>query len=302
MAIPDYQTLMLPALEILGDRNEWRNRDIRKKLAKQFELSNEELDQLLPSGKQTTFANRVAWALVYLQKAGLAERPKRGYSQITQKGLEILTTHPKRIDRKYLMQFPEFLEFQNIKRNDKDGKKAEDENLDETPLELLETGYQKIRSELASDLLDMIKRCSPEFFERLVIRLLLKMGYGGSRLEAGRRIGGSGDGGVDGIINEDKLGLDVIYIQAKRWDNTIVGRPEIQKFVGALHGKRAKKGIFITTSSFSNEAREYASNIDNRVVLVDDEQMAEYMIDHNVGVSTVEAYEIKKIDSDFFED
>lgn len=294
MAIPDYQTLMLPALAILGDRNEWRNRDIREKLAKQFELSGEELDQLLPSGKQTTFANRVAWALVYLQKAGLADRPKRGYSQITQKGVEILVRNPERIDRKFLMQFPDFREFQSIKKENKVTEKEEDGTATETPEELLEAGYHRITSELASDLLDMIKKCSPEFFERLVIRLLLKMGYGGSRLEAGKRIGGSGDGGVDGIINEDKLGLDIIYIQAKRWDNTIVGRPEIQKFVGALHGKRAKKGIFITTSSFSNEAREYASNIDNRVVLVDGDQMAGYMIDHNVGVSTVETYEDKE--------
>jgi len=303
MAIPDYQTLMLPVLETLRDQNVWRNRDVIETLVNTFSLSDEEKKHLLPSGKQATFDNRVMWAQTYLRKAGLIESVKRGYSKITQQGVDIVCKAPNRIDVNYLMQFPDFQEFRANKRETlQHGEKEIADEIADTPQEFIESGFQKIQSALESELLDRIKACSPEFFERLVLQLLLAMGYGGSREEAGQRIGGSGDGGVDGVINEDKLGLDVIYIQAKRWDNSTVGRPEIQKFVGALQGKRAKKGVFITTSYFSSDARDYVSHINDRVVLIDGEQLAQFMIAHNVGVSTVETYEIKKIDSDYFEE
>jgi len=210
-----------------------------------------------------------------------------------------LKRNPGKIDVTYLNKFQAFQEFRELGKNKVDQKGEEDNYTENTPEEQLEIGFQKITKSLSSELLDLIKSCTPEFFERLVIQLLLKMGYGGSREDAGKRIGGSGDGGIDGVINEDKLGLDVIYIQAKKWEGS-VGRPEIQKFVGALQGQRAKKGIFITTSSFTSDAKNYPSQIENRVVLIDGEQLAQFMIDHNVGVSTVDTYEIKKIDSDFF--
>jgi restriction system protein len=298
MAIPDFQSLMLPALCALGDGKEHRLRDVVDYLANEFSLTIEEKNELVPSGKSRTFYGRVSWAQVYLRQAGLIERTRRGYGKITERGLEELNSKPERIDVAYLMRFPEFQEFRKVEKKT-DQPEAIEQSSGNTPEELLELGFQKITKSLSSELLGLIKSCSPEFFERLVIQLLLKMGYGGSREDAGKRIGGSGDGGIDGVINEDKLGLDVIYIQAKKWEGS-VGRPEIQKFVGALQGQRAKKGIFITTSSFTSDAKNYPSQIENRVVLIDGEQLAQFMIDHNVGVSTVETYEIKKIDSDFF--
>ncbi len=301
MAIPDYQTLMLPVLRALGDGKERHIRDVIESLADEFSRTNEERNVVLPSGKQKMFDNRVGWSRTYLKKAGLIESPKRGYVRISKNGADVLSQKPESIDVNFLNRFPEFQEFRTLGKNDVVQKDESDNYTENTPEEQLEIGFQKISKSLMSELLERIKSCSPEFFERLVVQLLLKMGYGGSREDAGRRIGGSGDGGVDGIINEDKLGLDVIYIQAKKWEN-VVSRPEIQKFVGALQGKRAKKGVFITTSSFSSEARAYVENIENRVVLIDGEQMAQFMIDHNVGVSTVDTYEIKKIDSDFFSD
>ncbi|WP_323314147.1 restriction endonuclease [Anabaena cylindrica] len=224
------------------------------------------------------------------------------FFQITDRGKNILIRNPSEINLKFLNQFPEFIEFKTTK---KDNDKSEPEIIEiseTTPQESIEFGYQKIRKELELELLNRVKSCSPDFFERLVVDLLVKMGYGGSRRDAGRAIGKSGDGGIDGIIKEDKLGLDIVYIQAKRWDNTVVGRPEIQKFVGALHGQRARKGVFITTSRFSQEAREYVSIIDSKIVLIDGQELAQLMIDNHVGVSTVSIYEIKKIDSDYFTD
>ena len=299
MAIPDFQSLMLPVLRALGDGKERKNSDVANSLADELSLTDEERNALLPSGKQRTFRNRVSWAQVYLRQAGLIESTRRGYGKITEKGLEELSARPEKIDIKFLMRFPEFQKSRKGLRNVPDQTDTMDKSTENTPEELIEFGFEKITKDVASELLKRIKNCTPEFFERLVIQLLLKMGYGGSREDAGRRIGGSGDGGVDGIINEDKLGLDVIYIQAKKWEN-VVGRPEIQKFIGALHGRHAKKGVFITTSYFSSEARACVENIENRVVLIDGEQLAQFMIDHNVGVSTVDTYEIKKIDSDFF--
>ncbi|MEK6765066.1 MAG: restriction endonuclease [Planctomycetota bacterium] len=303
MSIPDYQTVMLPLLEHLGDKEEKATRETLDALASKFNLTEEEKKELLPSGQQPIFSNRVGWAKVYLKKAGLIESTRRGYYKITQKGLNIFSEKPSKIDNEYLKQFSEFLDFTKG-RSEKGGNEGKNIELcdianEKTPEEYLEFGYQKIHKDLSQDILDRIKGCSPAFFERLVIELLLKMGYGGSRKEAGKTIGRSGDEGIDGIIKEDRLGLDVIYIQAKRWENT-VGRPEIQKFAGALQGQRAKKGIFITTSNFSKEAQEYASLIESKIVLIDGEQLSSYMIDLDIGVSKVASYDIKRIDSDYF--
>lgn len=299
MAIPDYQTIMLSLLKYAGDDQEHFVRDAVESLADEFELSDEERKELLPSGQQEIFRNRVNWALTYIKQAALVQATRRGYFRITERGKEVLSQNPPRIDAKFLEQFPEFIEFRQRKKDKDDKHKIEPPPTTETPEEALEGAYEKLQEGLASDLLQNIKECSPSFFERLVVDLLVKIGYGGSRKEAGQAIGRSGDGGIDGIIKEDKLGLDIIYIQAKRWDGS-VGRPEIQKFAGALQGQRARKGIFITTSNFSKEAWDYVKYLDTKIILIDGEQMAELMIDHNVGVSPVASYEIKKIDTDYF--
>jgi restriction system protein len=302
MTIPDFQAIMLPLLQYASDGKEHSLREAITYLADVFNLSDEEKKGLLPSGQQTVFDNRVGWARTHLKKAVLLEYPKRGFFQITDRGKDLLIQNPTKINIKFLNQFPEHIDFLNSK---KDNDKSEPEIIEiseTTPQESIEFGYQKIRKELELELLNRVKSCSPDFFERLVVDLLVKMGYGGSRRDAGRAIGKSGDGGIDGIIKEDKLGLDIVYIQAKRWDNTVVGRPEIQKFVGALHGQRARKCVFITTSRFSQEAREYVSIIDSKIVLIDGQELAQLMIDNHVGVSTVSIYEIKKIDSDYFTD
>ena len=299
MAIPDYQSIMLPLLRFAADGNEYSLRQAIEGLAEKFGLTDAEKNELLPSGQQPRFDNRVGWSRSYLSKAALLESTRRGHFRITQRGQEILTKNLPEINVKLLDQFPEFIEFRAKHRErEETTETAETETL-QTPGELLETAYQKLREDLTAELLKFVRECSPAFFERLVIDVLVKMGYGGSRKEAGQAIGRSGDEGIDGIINEDRLGLDVIYIQAKRWQATI-GRPEIQKFAGALQGHRAKKGVFITTSDFSREAGEYVAKIDSKIVLIDGEQLAQLMIDNNVGVTPVTAYETKKIDSDYF--
>ncbi|MFC1996970.1 restriction endonuclease [Chloroflexota bacterium] len=297
MAIPDFQTIMLPLLELAGDGEEHYIHGAVDELAKYFQLTEEEITELLPSGQQPAFYNRVGWARTYLKKAGLLEDPRRGYFNITPRGKETLKRRPTKIDMKYLRQFPEYVEFRQTTRE----KDEPPENGELTPEEALEEAYQKIREDLASDLLDHVIKSTPGFFEKLVVELLVSMGYGGSRRDAARAVGKSGDEGIDGIIDEDRLGLDTIYIQAKKWDPTNpISRPEVQKFVGALHGKRARKGIFITTSRFTNEAREYVSHIDPKVVLIDGIRLAELMIDNFVGVSLASSYELKRIDSDYF--
>ena len=302
MTIPDYQTIMLPLLKLMNDGNVSPLADLRESLSDFFTLSDDERLELLPSGTQPVFDNRVAWATVYLHKAVLLERPKRGHYQITERGLSALNENPEKINIKFLEKFPEFIEFKNKKREEKrKPPRIKDGLLEINPEEALENAYQEIQRTLASDLLQTIKGCTPAFFERLVIDVLIKMGYGGSRREAGQAMGKSGDGGIDGIIKEDKLGLDIIYIQAKRWDGT-VGRPEIQKFAGALQGQRARKGIFITTSNFTKDASEYVLNIESKIILIDGERLAELMIENNVGVSSIGSYKIKKIDSDYFFD
>lgn len=302
MPIPDYQTLMLPLLKSAQDGAEHTMRQTVERLAADFNLSQEEQTELLPSGQQAVFTNRVAWARFYLKKAGLIDSPRRGSLKITERGLSVLATSPATIDNKFLDQYQEFKEFRESSKSpqvDKSATSTEEEL--QTPEENLEQAHQRIRSELVEELLQKILTCSPAFFEHLVVELLVKMGYGGSRKDAGERVGQSGDGGIDGIIKEDRLGLDTIYIQAKRWQGT-VGRPEIQKFVGALSGQRAKKGVFITTSRFTADAMEYVSLIETKVVLIDGGKLASLMIDFDVGVSTQATYVIKKIDSDYFEE
>jgi restriction system protein len=299
MAIPDYQSLMLPLLHFLADKKERSFRETVDVMAKEFHLSEEELRELLPSGKQPIFANRVGWARTYMKKAGLLESTKRGSFRITDRGLKVLSQKPPKINVKYLRQFPEFIEFQAIKHEKNEGEKEVEEEKEKTPEELLETAYQQLNDQLVSDLLKQIKEIPPGLFEKIVVELLVAMGYGGTLRDAGQAIGKSGDEGIDGVIKEDRLGLDAIYLQAKKWENT-VGRPEIQKFAGALQGQRAKKGIFITTSNFSKEAYDYTSRIDTKIVLIDGEQLARLMIDHNIGVASISKYEIKKVDSDYF--
>jgi restriction system protein len=301
--IPDYQSLMLPLLKLVSDRQEHKYRDLIENLATAFQVTDDERKELLASGNQAIFDNRVGWAKTYLKKAGLLDSPKRATFVITQIGLDTLKKNPDRVDAKYLRQFPAFLEFQNASRNDNE---TEEEIIivetnEQTPEENLDKVYQRIRKSLASELLNRVVELSPIFFERLVVELLVKMGYGGSIKDAGKAIGKSGDEGIDGTIKEDKLGLDIIYIQAKRWrPGNVVGRPELHKFVGALAGQGAKKGIFITTSNFTKEALEYTPKNETKIVLIDGEQLAQLMIDYNLGCTTQQIYELKKIDSDYF--
>jgi restriction system protein len=303
MPIPDFQKLMLPLLEFASDDQEHYSRDAVEMLAQQFNLTDAEREELLPSATDRRFNNRVHWALTYLRQAGLLESTRRGYFQITTLGRQIVQQRPPRVDIKFLTQFPAFVEFREPGRRSPNGQTEtiplEPTPHERTPEELLEFGYQAIRQALAAELLSRVKACSWSFFERLVVELLVKMGYGGSRKDAGEAVGRSGDEGIDGIIKEDRLGLDIIYIQAKKWEG-VVGRPEIQKFVGALHGQRARKGIVITTSSFSRDAEEYVKGIESKIVLIDGQRLSELMIDHDVGVTAVSAYQVKRIDSDYF--
>jgi restriction system protein len=280
MPIPDYQSLMLPLLKVAADGKVHTKRDATQELSQRFELTEEECKELLPSGNQAVFDNRFGWARTYLKKAVLIQYPQRGHFQITDRGKSVLAKNPPVINVAFLRQFPEFLEFHGQKTIGDPEPPESPESLSETPEELV----------------------ASEFFERLVVRLLIAMGYGGSLVDAGKAIGKSGDGGVDGVIKEDKLGLDLIYLQAKRWDSASVGRPEIQKFVGALHGKRARKGIFLTTSTFTKDAHEYAEGLETKVILIDGVQLAELMFDYGVGVQTESTYLVKRMDSDFFED
>jgi restriction system protein len=298
MSIPDYQTLMLPLLKLAADGEEHTLPTLVEALAAEFRVADIERRELLPSGGQFIFDNRVGWARTYLKKAGLVASPKRGIIQITERGRQVLREKPTLVDNKLLRRFPEFLEFQNAQADDRGHTNVVDESLD--PQESIEAGYQRIKKQLSSELLARAKGASPAFFERLVVELLLKMGYGGSRKDFGEAIGKPGDRGIDGVIKEDKLGLDMIYIQAKRWDNAPVGSKEIQAFVGALHGKKARKGVFITTTDFSKAARDYVRDIQDKVILINGEELADLLVEHDVGVSTVAKYDIKKVDHDFF--
>lgn len=307
MTVPDYQSLMLPLLRFASEQNgETSNREAVEALSHELSLSEDDLKEMLPSGLQSTLVNRLSWASIYMRKAGLLEATRRGYYRITARGRDLLKKQQKSINVKLLKQYPEFVAFQQQKgtRASARGIKAKG-SLDisaATPSEALEAAYEKLRDELGDELLGRLKKTSASFFERVVVELLVKMGYGGSRSDAGKAIGKSGDGGIDGIIKEDKLGLDAVYIQAKRWDSNSVGRPDVMQFAGALQAQRATKGIFITTSKFTDEARSYVSQIGSKIVLIDGVQLTNLMIEHDVGVSTVSLYPVKKIDSDYFDE
>lgn len=303
--IPKYEEIMLPFLKYLSDEKEHSLSETHDTLAKHFNLNDSELRELLPSGRQPIFRNRVGWARTYLKKAGLLNSPKRAHFKISERGLELLKENPNQITSKFLTRYEEFVEFQSIQRDKKDEEEIAQpqvvNNAGQTPEELLEMAYQKLHSELSKELLEIVKSCSPDFFERLVIDLLITMGYGGSRKEAGQAMGKSGDGGIDGIIKEDKLGLDVIYLQAKRWENAVPVK-EIRDFTGALASKKAKKGIFITTSHFPKSVYEFVTQVEYKIILIDGERLADLMIENSIGLSTVNTYHIKTIDSDYFEE
>jgi restriction system protein len=279
-----------------------RATDVGKLLSSQFKMSDAEMTERLPSGQSTIFENRVGWARTYLKKAGLIEPVLRGQYRITPRGLDVLKSKPLRIDAAFLKQFPEFVEFISPKN---DGQTIDTRVIEspesQTPLEVLDGAYQRLRRELADELLQTVRAATPAFFEHLVVDLLVAMGYGGSLKDAGQAVGRTGDDGVDGIIKEDRLGLDAVYIQAKRW-TAVVGRPEVQAFAGSLEGHRARKGVFIATSQFSRDAREYVTRIEKRIVLIDGEQLAQLMMDFAVGVTEVDTYSVKKLDRDYFEE
>ena len=290
---------MLPLLRHVADGGEYTIAGSRDVLADQFSLSEEERKERLPSGAANRFYNRLAWAKTYLERAGLIEMVRRGCFKISPAGAEVLANPPERIDIAFLDQFPGFAEFRKKSPSNESQTEGSSSQGAITPEEALEEAYQRLRDELAAEVLTLVRKADPAFFEQLVVDLMLKMGYGGPGDDAGSVTSYGGDAGIDGVINEDYLGLDVVYLQAKRWENT-VGRPEIQKFVGALHGKRAKKGVFLTTSNFSADAIEYVKTIDPRVVLIDGMKLAQLMVEYNVGVSTAQTYEIKRVDSDYF--
>ncbi len=302
MPIPSYDGTMLPLLRLLGDGVEHDVREVRDRLATQFKLTDDERQQRLPSGRVAVFDSRVGWGKTYLEKAGLLATARRGAYRITDAGKAVLAENPPRIDKAYLMRFESFRAF---------AAPAEGETTlpaeappvaaasGITPEESLDRAYREIRQKVETELLDAVSKASPGFFEKLVVELLVKMGYGGTLEDAGRALGRSHDGGLDGIIKEDKLGLDAIYVQAKRWQNN-VGRPDVQAFAGSLEGERARKGVFITTSSFTNEAREYVRKIEKKIVLVDGAQLTAFMVDFGIGVNTVSTYAIKSVDTDYF--
>ncbi len=295
MAVPDFQSFFKPLLDLAADEKEHSVQEAREVIAKVMALPEADMKEPLPSGIQTKFENRVAWAKSYFIQAKVLESPRRSMFRITQRGMELHKEGHTRIDIRILNRYPEFLEFHKARSP----KEEEQEPSKETPEETLQKSYESIRGDLAGQIVQRIANNSPQFFERLVVDLMVAMGYGGSRTDAGKSIGGSGDEGIDGIIKEDRLGLDLVYLQAKRWEGT-VGRPDVQKFVGALHGKRAKKGVFITTSKFSDDAKNYVETIDPKVILIDGRMLAELMIDYGLGTTTTATFEVKRIDSDYF--
>lgn len=302
MPIPDYQSFMLPVLMIAGDGGTHSPRPMASKAADQFGLTEEQRNELLPSGSQSTVVNRVNWAMYYLYRAGLLERPTKGKYLISEKGREVLSSKPEKIDTVFLKQFESFQDFQN--KSSKSSTSQETNPLPDPsvdPLEQLEKTAAHLKNELASELQDTLKSTDPYFFERVVIDLLSAMGYGGSREEAAKVTKASGDGGIDGTINEDRLGLDIIYVQAKRYQNT-VPIAHIRDFAGALLGRRARKGVFITTSDFPQSAKDFVGNIDQKIILIDGLRLTELMIEHSIGVSIRQTIQIKTIDSDYFEE
>jgi restriction system protein len=298
MAIPKFEDIFLPFLRTISNQKIHTLKDVREKLAKRFRLTPEEREEQVSSGSRR-FDTRVAWAKVDLIKASLVESPERGKLRITPRGLQLLAERPRKLNIKILKEkYIEYAEFRRQIRSSEDEIQVEENQESSTPEEALEAGYKQLRKALQQDLLDKIKECSPYFFEKLVVHLLVAMGYGGAHEE---KLGLSRDGGIDGMIKEDKLGLDVIYIQAKRWSNP-VGRPDLQAFAGSILGRSAQKGVFITTSRFTKDATEYVKHLNQKIILVDGEQLTDYMIDFNVGVHETARYVVKKIDTDYFLD
>jgi len=307
MPIPDFQSVMLPLLQLLSDGKEWRMRDVTETLANRFQLTQQEREEMLPSGQQTLFSNRVGWAKTHLKGAGLISNPSRGKVSLSEEGRAVLAAQPQAINCRFLRQFPSYLELVGRARSDEAAEAAEvesslaDTESIQTPLELMDESFHALRRATADELLVKLRECSPGFFEKIVVKLLQAMGYGGVTGEA-LVTGRSGDAGIDGIIKEDKLGLDVVCIQAKRWEGT-VGRPVIQGFVGSMDFVRARKGVILTTSQFSREAVDFVDRIEGKkVVLIDGPQLADLMIDHNVGVLPTKNYELKEVSNDFFDE
>ena len=302
MAVPDFQSVMLPFLETLQDGKERTMRELTEQLALRFKLTEEERQEHLPSGPQSLFYNRVAWAKTHLKNAGLIDNPVRGKVSISEEGRKVLLQKPSTINCKFLKQFPSYLKFIG-QTPDQDGEGKEETVIEstQTPLELMDASFNTLRKATAEELLARLKACSPAFFEQVVVRLLRAMGYGGVTGDASVT-GKSGDGGIDGIIKEDKLGLDVVCIQAKRWDGS-VGRPVIQGFVGSMDYIRAKKGVILTTSQFTKDALDFVDRIEGKkVVLIDGPKLANLMIEHNVGVNPTKLYELKEVSNDFFDE
>ncbi|MFK4647944.1 restriction system protein [Bradyrhizobium ottawaense] len=302
MSIPDYQTLMLSVLRLAAE-GEKRVADVEGPIADEFQLSEEERQELLPSGRQRLLANRIHWAKFYMSKAGLVASPRRGRFIASEAGRQLLASNPTRIDVNTLLQVPSFREFYEADRSSASTERVEAEAPKEvrTPEEDIDAAYRTVTSALRADLLERIAQNTPDFFEQLIVDLLVAMGYGGSHMSAATQLGRSGDGGVDGVINEDRLGLDRVYVQAKRYAPTsAVGRPDIQAFVGSLVGLGATKGVFVTTSTYSSQAREFVRHLTQRVILIDGQELADLMIEHGVGVRTSRTIEFKRLDEDFF--
>ncbi|MDR1959749.1 MAG: restriction endonuclease [Planctomycetaceae bacterium] len=299
MPVPEFQECFLPFLKIIGDNKLHKASDIKETLAEHFQLTEAEKNERLKSGGKR-FGNNVDWVRSYFKRVSVIETPEKGYVKITKRGLDILKEKPDSIDIKYLKRFSEYIV--SGKKNENENAAIDGDEKAAAPEEVIDENYEILRQALADELLSQIHAKKSDFFERLVVKLLVRMGYGGSMEDAGKAVGQSGDGGIDGIIKEDKLGLDVVYLQAKRWKDSSIGRPEIQKFVGALAGHGAKKGVFITTSTFTEDARKYQPHNDTKIVLIDGTELMQLMIDYNLGVTTVASYEIKRMDYDFFEE
>ncbi|MGI0057558.1 MAG: restriction endonuclease [Nitrosarchaeum sp.] len=299
MAIPDFESIMYPLLSCVDDGKEHSMVEIEGRLVKQFNLTQEEERQLKPSSTtETLFQNRMRWARFYLKKAGLLIDPRRGYTKITSEGLNVLKQDIRKIDIEFLSKYPQFIEFYSKKKTDQSVNVVTAETTSKTPEDMVIEGYETYRGSIEKEILEKIGKNSPSFFESLVLELIQKMGYGVNREVLGR----TGDGGIDGVIREDRLGLDEIYFQAKRWKGTVPIH-QIRDFAGALMSRKSKKGIFITTSDFSGDAGDFVRSIDSKIVLINGEQLSRYMYDYNVGVTSSEnVYDLKKIDEDYFED
>jgi restriction system protein len=305
MAIPDYQSLMNPVLSLMADKQTRSAKEVVAVISVHLHWTDKDMEELLPSGSQTVAHSRINWAITYLKKAGLLESPRRSQVCITEEGSRVAALQDVKVDNRFLRSYPEFVAFYNRSgskgSNDKQTTPIEQNQSELSPEEQLDSAALSLQQSLADDLLDKLKTVSPAFFERIVVDLLVAMGYGGSVKDAGKSVGKSGDGGIDGIIKEDKLGLDTIYIQAKRWEAN-VGRPEVQKFAGALQGVRARKGVFITTSSYSSDALDFVRNIDSKIVLIDGAELSRLMIEYGVGVSVQRVVKVMRLDGDYFEE